>query len=155
MSELRNCPICGREHEVADDGTIATWIVHWTGDESVKVTIMLGILNLLWALLQTGNVGSRKESMSTQERSDDRRIAVKCAACGNVSEHTIFKRYLWKYRQNEDGIYMRISEKRKTCSMCDPTNPDAYYGDESEERLRFLRECRAAKRDSSHPGDDP
>lgn len=34
MSEQRECPMCDREHTVADDGTIATWNVKWTGDEA-------------------------------------------------------------------------------------------------------------------------
>lgn len=34
MTEQRECPMCGRLHEVADDGTIATWNVRWTGDEA-------------------------------------------------------------------------------------------------------------------------
>jgi hypothetical protein len=87
-----------------------------------------------------------------EKESDDIRIAVTCATRGNVTKYTIFRRYLWKYRQNEDGTYTRISEKRKMCSMCDPTNPDAYYGDEPEERLRFLREYEEAKQRSSQPG---
>jgi len=33
MTEQRECPMCHRMHEVADDGTIATWNVRWTGDE--------------------------------------------------------------------------------------------------------------------------
>jgi hypothetical protein len=31
MSEKRQCPLCYREHEVAADGTIPTWVVTWTG----------------------------------------------------------------------------------------------------------------------------
>jgi hypothetical protein len=34
MNQQRQCPMCGRTHEVADDGTIATWDVRWTGDEA-------------------------------------------------------------------------------------------------------------------------
>jgi hypothetical protein len=34
MTEQRECPMCGRTHEVADDGTIATWNVRWSGDEA-------------------------------------------------------------------------------------------------------------------------
>jgi len=33
MSEQRECPMCHRSHEVADDGTIATWNVKWVGEE--------------------------------------------------------------------------------------------------------------------------
>lgn len=76
---------------------------------------------------------------------DDIRIAVKCATCSHVSEHTIFRRYLWKYRQNTDGTYTWTSEKHKTCPQCDPKNPDVYYGDETEEQLRFLREHEEAR----------
>lgn len=33
MSTLRTCPLCGRPHEVDDDGTIPTWVVIWLGNE--------------------------------------------------------------------------------------------------------------------------
>lgn len=33
VTEQRECPMCGRMHEVADDGTIQTWNVKWSGDE--------------------------------------------------------------------------------------------------------------------------
>jgi hypothetical protein len=34
MNQQRQCPMCGRLHEVADDGTIQTWNVRWSGDEA-------------------------------------------------------------------------------------------------------------------------
>jgi hypothetical protein len=34
MNQQRQCPMCGREHTVTDDGTIATWNVKWSGDEA-------------------------------------------------------------------------------------------------------------------------
>ena len=37
MSEWRENPFSHRMHEVADDGTIATWVVTWTGKERVDV----------------------------------------------------------------------------------------------------------------------
>jgi hypothetical protein len=75
------------------------------------------------------DMASRKP-MPEQEEADDIRIAVKCVTCNYVAEHTIFKKYLWKYRKNEDGTYTRASEIPKTCSKCDPNNPDVHYGDE-------------------------
>lgn len=34
MSCQRECPLCSRTHEIADDGTISTWTVKWSGDEA-------------------------------------------------------------------------------------------------------------------------
>lgn len=39
MSERRDCPLCSRQHEVADDGTIPTWDVSWQGQEQKTIEV--------------------------------------------------------------------------------------------------------------------
>jgi hypothetical protein len=34
--QMRQCPLCHREHEVADDGTIPTWTVIWEGQDIIS-----------------------------------------------------------------------------------------------------------------------
>lgn len=52
----------------------------------------------------------------SEDMNDEVTIPVTCAVCGKVTERTIFKKYLFKYRLNGDGTYTRLAGS--SCSRC-------------------------------------